>query len=54
MCPPLHKAVDSGSPTLVSAVLREESGWRHREAELLEMRDLARHWHETGAEAEPV
>ncbi|MET7608124.1 ankyrin repeat domain-containing protein [Streptomyces avermitilis] len=50
--PPLRKAVDSGSPTLVEAVLHDESRWRHREAELLEMRNLAQHWHETGTEAE--
>ncbi|MGW1607368.1 hypothetical protein ACWCQV_41850, partial [Streptomyces eurythermus] len=49
--PPLRKAVDSGSPTLVEAVLHDESRWRHREAELLEMRNLAQHWHETGTEA---
>lgn len=50
--PPLRKAVDSGSPTLVEAVLHDAPHWRQRESELLEMRDLARRRHTTGAEAE--
>jgi hypothetical protein len=50
--PPLRKAVDSGSPTLVEAVLHDAPHWRQRESELLEMCDLARRWHTTGAEAE--
>lgn len=50
--PPLRRAVDSGSPTLVEAVLHDESRWTRHEAELREALDLARHWHETGAAAE--
>ncbi|MFI8327346.1 hypothetical protein [Streptomyces sp. NPDC085529] len=44
---PLREAVESGSPALVEALLG-----RHPKSELLEMRDLARHWHETGVETE--
>ncbi|MCF3136107.1 HEAT repeat domain-containing protein [Streptomyces olivochromogenes] len=50
--PSLREAVDSGSPALVEAVLQDEVLWYQRRSELLEMRDLARHWHTTGAEAE--
>ncbi|MEV5198441.1 HEAT repeat domain-containing protein [Streptomyces sp. NPDC053720] len=51
--PPLRKAVDSGSPAVAEAVLHDTAGWRrHREAELLEARSLARHWYEAGVEAE--
>ncbi|MEL5959453.1 HEAT repeat domain-containing protein [Streptomyces sp. CLV115] len=50
---PLRKAVDSGSPAVVGATLHNTAEWhRHREAELLEARSLARHWYETGVEAE--
>ncbi|WP_190159607.1 hypothetical protein [Streptomyces litmocidini] len=44
---PLREAVESGSPALVEALLGD-----HPESELLAMRDLARHWHETGVETE--
>ncbi|MFD0338249.1 ankyrin repeat domain-containing protein [Streptomyces sp. NPDC127117] len=51
--PPLRKAVDSGSPAVVGAVLHDAAEWRrHREAELLAARSLARHWYEAGAETE--
>ncbi|MFD2684083.1 ankyrin repeat domain-containing protein [Streptomyces phyllanthi] len=50
--PPLRKAVDSGSPALVEAVVRAWSRRGLYKAELPEARDLARHWHETGVEAE--
>jgi hypothetical protein len=50
--PLLRQAVESGSPTLVEAVLYDESRWTQRKAELREALELARHWHETGAEAE--
>ncbi|MER7520704.1 ankyrin repeat domain-containing protein [Streptomyces sp. NPDC126499] len=49
---PLRKAVDSGSPALVEAVLSRADGGTPGEAELREARDLARHWYETGTEAE--
>ncbi|MFJ2899581.1 ankyrin repeat domain-containing protein [Streptomyces sp. NPDC087218] len=51
--PPLRRAVDSGSPAVVEALLRDAAHWRrHREAELMEARDLAGHWYGTGVEAE--
>ncbi|MEU5919963.1 hypothetical protein [Streptomyces sp. NPDC047141] len=43
----LREAVESGSPALVEALPGDRP-----ESELLAMRDLARHWHETGVEAE--
>ncbi|MFF5537145.1 ankyrin repeat domain-containing protein [Streptomyces cinerochromogenes] len=49
---PLRAAVDWGSPALVEVLLDHRARGRYREQELLEMRDLARHWHETGVEAE--
>ena len=50
---PLRGAVDSGSPAVVEALLHDTAHWRrHREAELLEARDLAGHWYGTGVEAE--
>ncbi|MEU9714908.1 ankyrin repeat domain-containing protein [Streptomyces sp. NPDC047976] len=49
---PLSEAVDSGSPALFEALLDHETRGRYPESELLEARDLARRWHETGAEAE--
>lgn len=48
----LREAVDSGSPALVEVLLDDSVRGRYRESELLEMRDLARHWHETGVEPE--
>ncbi|MFC9588898.1 hypothetical protein ACFTUC_03725 [Streptomyces sp. NPDC056944] len=44
---PLRDAVESGSPALFDVLLGD-----HPESELLDMRDLARHWHETGVETE--
>lgn len=49
---PLSKAVDSGSPALFEALLDHEIRRRYPESELLEARELARRWHETGVEAE--
>ncbi|MEU8437741.1 HEAT repeat domain-containing protein [Streptomyces sp. NPDC029216] len=49
---PLSEGVDSGSPALFEALLGHEIRSRYPETELLEARDLARRWHETGAEAE--
>ncbi len=49
---PLSAAVDSGSPALFEALLNHEIRGRYPESELLEARDLARRWHETGVEAE--
>lgn len=49
---PLSEAVDSGSPALFQALLDHEIRGRYPESELLEARDLARRWHETGVEAE--
>ncbi|WP_164341054.1 HEAT repeat domain-containing protein [Streptomyces anulatus] len=49
---PLSEAVDSGSPALFEALLDHEIRGRYPESELLEARDLARRWHETGVEAE--
>ncbi|MEU1228811.1 ankyrin repeat domain-containing protein [Streptomyces sp. NPDC005828] len=49
---PLSEAVDSGSPALFEALLDHEIRRSHPESELLEARDLARRWHETGVEAE--
>ncbi|MEW2176847.1 HEAT repeat domain-containing protein [Streptomyces sp. NPDC005406] len=48
----LHEAVASGSPSLVEALLEHPVRSRYSEAELLEARDVALHWYETGAEAE--
>ncbi|MCX4804397.1 HEAT repeat domain-containing protein [Streptomyces sp. NBC_01214] len=48
----LREAVDSGSPALVEALLDHGIRDRYPASELLEMRDLARSWHEAGAEAE--
>ncbi|MFJ6485976.1 MULTISPECIES: hypothetical protein [unclassified Streptomyces] len=48
----LREAVDSGSPALVGALLDNSIRDRYPASELLEMRDLARSWHEMGAEAE--
>ncbi|MFE3584524.1 HEAT repeat domain-containing protein [Streptomyces vinaceus] len=49
---PLREAVDSGSPALVDALLTHSIRDRYTASELMEMRDLARRWHEAGAEAE--
>ncbi|MER6444111.1 hypothetical protein [Streptomyces venezuelae] len=49
---PLREAVDSGSPALVDALLTHSIRDRYAASELMEMRDLARRWHEAGAEAE--
>ncbi|MFE5680319.1 HEAT repeat domain-containing protein [Streptomyces erythrochromogenes] len=49
---PLREAVDSGSPALVDALLAHSIRDRYAASELMEMRDLARRWHEAGAEAE--
>jgi hypothetical protein len=49
---PLSEAVDSGSPALFEALLDHKIRGRYPESELLEARDLARRWHETGVEAE--
>lgn len=48
----LREAVESGSPSLVEALLDPRIRSRYQEAELLEARDLAFHWCEAGAEAE--
>ncbi|MEU9083428.1 HEAT repeat domain-containing protein [Streptomyces sp. NPDC048357] len=48
----LREAVESGSPALVEALLDYRIRDRYAESELLEMRDLARSWHEAGVEAE--
>ena len=48
---PLNEAVDSGSLALFEALLHHEI-CGGSESELLEARDLARRWHETGVEAE--
>lgn len=50
--PPLREAVDSGSPALVEVLLDDRIRGRYSESELLEMKDLARRWHETGVETE--
>lgn len=49
---PLRDAVDSGSPALVEALLDGRLRARYSQSELSEMRYLARHWHEAGAESE--
>ncbi|MET8704702.1 hypothetical protein ABZW10_38470 [Kitasatospora sp. NPDC004723] len=46
---PLLRAVDTGSPTLVSMMLGNEPRLRLPEASRRELLDLARNWHETGA-----
>ncbi|MFE2582913.1 HEAT repeat domain-containing protein [Streptomyces sp. NPDC059378] len=48
----LSEGVDSGSPALFEALLDREIRGRYPESELLEARDLARRWHESGVEAE--
>lgn len=48
----LREAVESGSPSLVEALLDPRIRSRYQEAELLEARDLAFRWFEAGAEAE--
>ncbi|MFE5804991.1 hypothetical protein [Streptomyces sp. NPDC056491] len=48
----LREAVDSGSPSLVEALLDSRIRGRHSKSTLLEMRDLARRWYETGVETE--
>ncbi|MFE0641645.1 HEAT repeat domain-containing protein [Streptomyces sp. NPDC058877] len=50
--PSLREAVDSGSPALVELFLDGIIRECPSKAELLEMADLARHWQETGVEAE--
>ncbi|MEU3252410.1 HEAT repeat domain-containing protein [Streptomyces sp. NPDC006997] len=45
---PLLRAVDTGSPALVSALLGEAPRLRLPEASRRELLDLARYWHETG------
>ncbi|MEU2390408.1 HEAT repeat domain-containing protein [Streptomyces sp. NPDC007369] len=49
---PLRDAVDSGSPALVEALLESRIRGRYSQSHLSEMRDLACHWHEAGAESE--
>nr|WP_260848442.1 ankyrin repeat domain-containing protein [Streptomyces sp. SLBN-118] len=49
---PLREAVDSGSPALVQALLDDRIRGRYAKSELLGMRDLARHWRDTGVVAE--
>ncbi|MEV7217041.1 HEAT repeat domain-containing protein [Kitasatospora cineracea] len=46
---PLLRAVDTGSPTLVSMMLGNDPRLRLPEASQRQLLDLARHWHETGA-----
>ncbi|GAA4882035.1 hypothetical protein GCM10023235_73170 [Kitasatospora terrestris] len=46
---PLLRAVDTGSPALVRAVLGDEPRLRLPEAARHRLLDRARHWHETGA-----
>ncbi|MFJ6851149.1 HEAT repeat domain-containing protein [Streptomyces sp. NPDC091271] len=48
---PLCEAVDSGAPALVRALLDDRILARYAESELLDARDLARDWCETGVEA---
>ncbi|WP_246212311.1 HEAT repeat domain-containing protein [Streptomyces abyssomicinicus] len=45
---PLLRAVDTGSPALVSVVLGDAPRLRLPEASRQQLLDLARHWHETG------
>ncbi|MEW1691448.1 ankyrin repeat domain-containing protein [Streptomyces sp. NPDC091265] len=49
---PLVRAIDSGSPTVVTAVLGREPRLRLPEAERLQLLTLARRWYERGAEEE--
>ncbi|MER5381963.1 HEAT repeat domain-containing protein [Streptomyces sp. NPDC002688] len=49
---PLREAVESGSPALVEVLLHHRIRGRYPRSELLRMRDLARHWHDTGVDAE--
>lgn len=48
----LREAVESGSLALVEALLDSRIRGRYSESTLLEMRDLARRWHERGVETE--
>ncbi|MEV4191245.1 HEAT repeat domain-containing protein [Streptomyces toxytricini] len=50
--PSLREAVDSGSPALFDALTGRGLRDRYPTAELRELRDLARTWHEAGTEAE--
>ncbi|OKJ62479.1 hypothetical protein [Streptomyces sp. CB02261] len=49
---PLREAVASGSPALCEALLDGRVRNTYSKSELLDMRDLARRWHETGVETE--
>lgn len=49
---PLLRAVETGSPTLVSAVLGDAPRLRLPETSRRKLLDLARHWHETGVAEE--
>ncbi|MCX5387304.1 HEAT repeat domain-containing protein [Streptomyces sp. NBC_00083] len=49
---PLLRAVDLGSPALVSSLLRAETPPRFSETDRRRLLDLARHWCEAGAENE--
>ncbi|MCX5008979.1 HEAT repeat domain-containing protein [Streptomyces sp. NBC_00638] len=49
---PLREAVESGSPALVDVLLHHSIRERYPRSELSRMRDLARHWHDTGVETE--
>ncbi|MFJ5025685.1 hypothetical protein [Streptomyces goshikiensis] len=46
----MSEGVHSGSPALFEALLDHEIRGRYPESELLEARDLARRWRETGVE----
>ncbi|MFF9839796.1 HEAT repeat domain-containing protein [Streptomyces sp. NPDC013740] len=46
---PVLRAVDTGSPALVGAVLGDSPGLRIPKASQRQLLDLARHWYETGA-----
>ncbi|MFD7260124.1 hypothetical protein [Streptomyces sp. NPDC059874] len=46
----LREAVDLGSPALVEALLDDRIRGRYQESELLQMKDVAHRWYETGAE----
>ncbi|MBT2466435.1 hypothetical protein J7E97_00780 [Streptomyces sp. ISL-66] len=49
---PLLRAVEGGSPAVWGAFLYSESGERLSQAERARLLEAARHWYETGAEAE--
>ncbi|MER6430433.1 HEAT repeat domain-containing protein [Streptomyces sp900105245] len=49
---PLRASVDWGSPALLDVLLEERVRGRLSRSELLDMRDLAHRWHETGVDAE--